>query len=336
MRCFAFSVACKVAITFMALAAFGQPCVAASCPSLTFLFDTSGSMREATLGPRGIADSDPNKRKYAIAAAATNAFAQMYESQLRLGMAVFPSDGMCGAGILSVPPAPNNASKIQSLLAGSEPTSALPDAPTSVTIRAVVGQLNASGTATAPGTTGYLVLLTDGIPQCYSGSETVQAAVDELTKANAGAPRFKTFVVALGKLVGSEPASFNQMAAAGGAENAPPPAAQYYPALDRAELDAQLQQILGRIRTEVGELGCAVPTPDRCSGVSCPGGYACVSTGPDAGTCQPMPLYGYSQPGCSCHLGGAASPPFSLAAGLLALVWLRRKQRRPAGSSRGR
>jgi hypothetical protein len=308
------------------LISHSQTSVAARCPRLTILFDASGSMQANPMGPGNIKETDPTKRKFTIAANATNAFAKAYESQIQLGMALFPSNGMCGAASLSIPPALYNAAKISDLLGRGEPTSFLPDSPTSASITSVADQLRSAGTATAPTALNYLLLLTDGQPQCFNNpNETPQTAVTAISNVRAGTPSLPTFVIGLGQLNAEEQAALNQMAIAGGQENTSGGATRYFAAPGANELSGSLQQIAERIRVEAGGFDCSNQAPDPCARVSCWEGQVCVSSGPNAGTCQEAPLppgMGAVEPGCSCRVSSASTLPQPLLAIGLALLGL--------------
>ena len=271
---------------------------ASPCPNLTLLLDTSGSMLENPAGPVGVMDPTPSKRKCNVAIAALNKLVSEYDGVLPIGLSLFPSDGMCGSAKLNIPPALLTGQSIISLLNTSAPTSFVPDTPTSASISSLAGMAPLKDT----GRGQFILLLTDGRPECANGSENVAKTVAALKAAASATPPIKTFVVGFGMLDATSQAAMNQMADAGGVPTGDA-TYHYYQAGDAASLDAALSKILVTISGELGSAMCddscyavGCPNPgdkcigrscqkDPCAGVSCEAGQYCYTDGTSPGAC---------------------------------------------------
>jgi hypothetical protein len=262
------------------------------------LLDTSGSMLENPAGPSGVIEPVVANRKYSIAAEALRALVGQYHAVLHIGLAIFPSDGMCGAATLNIPPALDTQERIKILLSNSSPVNFLPDTPTSASINSLV----ASEPLKDASRSQYILLVTDGKPGCLNGSENVTKAVAALSGAAKATPPVKTFVVGFGQLGAIDQAALNQMADAGGVPSSDP-SYHYY----RADSGPALVASLDKILTQIGgytsgaycedscyNMGCAGAAekcvagtcqPDRCAGVVCKPSQFCYTDGTSPGVC---------------------------------------------------
>lgn len=263
---------------------------AAKCPNLVIVLDRSGSMESA---PDGGSAMPPN-RKWDIAVAAVESIIKEYDGQLPMGLSMFASDGSCGGGILDVPPAYDSGKQILQEVHTATPNSATPTGDT-------VKNMAKEAILRDPSREQYLLLITDGDPNCSSGTEpdyTVKAIADAFKQT----PSIKTFVVGFGALPTSASMAMDQMAEAGGQplKNQP---RKYYAAENGAALNAALRDIF-RIVTG-GEdpamfcddtcysNGCSPCTQcirgeckqNPCSGVVCGPGRYCYSDGVQPGRC---------------------------------------------------
>lgn len=290
---------CLLAMTTGLLFSLGERLAAAGpCPNLTILLDASGSMLENPAGPAGTIEPTVSKRKSTIAIAALTNLVNTYDGVLPLGLSIFPSDGMCGAAQLNVAPALFTGQSINSLLSKSAPTSFAPDTPTSASISSIGSMTPLKD----PGRGQYVLLVTDGKPECGNGSENVTKTVNALKAAVAATPSIKTFVVGFGMLDATSQGVMNQLADAGGVPTGDP-TYHYYQAGDAASLSAALDKILVSIAGELGSTmcddscyatGCVNPSDkcigrmcqkDPCAGVSCGSGQYCYTDGVSAGVC---------------------------------------------------
>jgi len=255
-------------------------------------------MLENAAGPTGMLEPTVSKRKSSIAIAALTTLVNNYDGVLPIGLALFPSDGMCGAAKLNVPPALLTKQQINSLLATSAPASFTPDTPTSASITSLAGMAALKDTARSQ----YILLVTDGRPECANGSESVDKTVAALQAAAKATPPIKTFVVGFGMLDATSQAAMNKMADAGGVPTGDA-TYHYFQAGDATSLSAALDKILVTISGELGTMTCddscyatGCPTAgdkcigkscqkDPCAGVSCAAGQYCYTDGTSPGTC---------------------------------------------------
>jgi hypothetical protein len=102
----------------------------------------------------------------------------------------------------------------------------------------------------------YMVLVTDGIPNCSDEdpATTIKAIAD------AAAAGFQTFVIGIGNALGADIPTLDKMAVAGGKPRAGMP--RFYPAANRAELNAALASITVSITTCVFPLAAPPLDPD--------------------------------------------------------------------------
>lgn len=153
------------------------------------------------------------------------------DGRLDLGLAVFPANNGCGVttGRLTVPVRPMNASTIRALLQIFQPGG---NTPTASALAAVDDVLTAS-TSTRP---RYLVLATDGQPNCGGPVSTV---VSRLAALNArGIP---TFVLGIPGSSSALRTALNQMAVAGGRPRAG--GTSFYEAVNTDQLASALRAI---------------------------------------------------------------------------------------------
>jgi hypothetical protein len=155
------------------------------------------------------------------------------------------SGGTCDAGVLNVPIAPRNAAAIATALDGMAPGGATP---TAVTLQAAQAELEKFQSAPdSPSAAKYVLLVTDGAPNCGNGfgAEQDPAAVDASVAAIEAMARagIKTYVMGYGTQ--SDPrlkAALDRMAVAGDTGDA-----QHRPIEDEQSLVATFQQITGTL-----------------------------------------------------------------------------------------
>jgi hypothetical protein len=222
---------------------------------LLVVLDRSGSMAEETTPGR----TRWEDARDAVIAAVGNA------ANLAWGLKVFPSIVSVVAACVANPGVEvgvgfGHAGAIGAALAHAGPPAA-PLASGTPTEQAIV----AGGTYLQTVTTGlpkYMVLVTDGEPNCgdMGGVRLPEAALAATAKAMAAAAGagIKTFVI--GVSTSDLTANLNRLADAGGMPRALEP--RYYPAENRADLDAALQAISVAITTCVFPLVTRPLDPD--------------------------------------------------------------------------
>jgi von Willebrand factor type A domain len=212
------------------------------------LLDHSGSMGQRPGTGAGGAT------KWEDAAAAVKATVAE-SSNLSWGLKLFPTGAQaCGASpTVEVPVSGTSAAAIRASIDGAgAPTGGTP---TTATVQAATAYLR-SLTFPFP---RYIVLATDGAPTCLGDSAQMRddaraiAAIEE-----AAAAGFNTYVIGIATAPADND-TLNRMAEAGG--TARPGATRYYPASNRAELNAALDAITASLITCVFPLAHRPPDP---------------------------------------------------------------------------
>lgn len=164
----------------------------------------------------------------------------------------------------------------------------------------------------------YIILVTDGDPNCNSGDQagTATYTLSEITAAAQQSPTIQTFVIGFDGSGGVNPANLNAMAMAGGQPRAGCNAMTgnqcYYSANDAMALDAALNGIINMV-TGGGEFGTAA-CDDSCITNGCPNGQLCTTDETSSFPhCVPDPCSGVTCTGGSfCRAGmcvGACGAP---------------------------
>jgi hypothetical protein len=165
----------------------------------------------------------------------------------------------CGAGMLNIPFATGNAAAIASALDMSAPGVASAT-PTAATLTQALMVLDPQVCADCVATPQYVVLVTDGQPDCGSNN-SVATDADDIADTHAAldallASGVKTYVVGYGTAADANLASvMNEFAKHGGTE-------VQHPAEDEASLVAELTAIAGSLVSCEFELKDEVPHGD--------------------------------------------------------------------------
>jgi cysteine-rich repeat protein len=176
-------------------------------PDVLVVLDRSGSMAGT---------------KWTSAVTAVNNLVTTFEGQIRFGLELFPSYNPCGVDPPQVAIDDETAAAIFAELAATTATgSATPIVQALVEARTYLNAID-------PAKTKYVVLVTDGYPNCGSSTTPVGAVTALHTDG------IDTFVIGFG--TGVNPTLLQQMAAAGGTSS-------YYQANNQADLDAALGAI---------------------------------------------------------------------------------------------
>jgi hypothetical protein len=195
-------------------------------PNVMLVIDRSGSMGGSIGG--GSATTKWDDLKSAVSSLVTN-----YDSEMRLGAAIFSSDGNCGATNIDVPLAAAAGSTVLGKLNASGPNG---NTPTAAALDTVIGK----GMVNDPGRANYVVLATDGEPNCTDVDVTKR-----ITTLYSGTPSVKTFVIGMGDGTASDPTLLNSWADAG--HTARTGATHYYQTSSPADLKAAFDAIVGGI-----------------------------------------------------------------------------------------
>jgi len=220
-------------------------------PDILIIQDKSGSMAESADGT--CMQGCGANAKWTQVTTALNTVIGMTDTSVNWGLKFFSDNGTCGAGAApGVPVGPMAANAIQTLIGRTSPAG---NTPTRSAIASGAAYLKTLQDANPK----YLLLATDGLPNCPVGCETAtrnlpqmcsmtdnptedQAAVQAI--ADAKAAGFATFVVGIG-MTGAD-ATLNAMATAGGVPQTGG-ATSFYSVTDTASLVSVLQTILGNV-----------------------------------------------------------------------------------------
>jgi hypothetical protein len=224
---------------------------------LMLVLDRSGSMNDPA------ADGAPTS-KWADVSTALDETIQKTESTVQWGLKTFPSaDARCGvADGVEVPSAPMNHDTVWPRIMSSAPSSGTGGGgtPTTLALQKAVAYLKANPSMNPR----YLVLATDGEPNCAAGGGRNAASSSDDAAAIAAvgealAAGFKTFVI--GVATGPEAESvLERMAQAGGEPRPTSPA--YYRVVDRGDLVGALGAITGLVTDCVFRLSMPPPSPN--------------------------------------------------------------------------
>jgi hypothetical protein len=224
-------------------------------PDVLLLLDASGSMNNDTSDTQcgnagcGVAS------KWALATPAVNDVLRMTDGTVNWGLKFFPESGACGVNTTpTVPIGPGNAMTIATAIAGRTSanggvvtgTGTGSSTPTRAGENAAVAYLS----TVADGNPKFILLATDGLPNCRPGADmtaddsapAVQAVSDAY---GAGVATLVVGVATTG--LSSTDFVLSQMASAGGRPR--PATPSYYPIGSTSELVATLNQLVGIARS---------------------------------------------------------------------------------------
>lgn len=218
-------------------------------PDLLIVQDRSGSMSQ---DPSGNMPSSPSQSKWSQITAAIIQTVQNLQGQIQWGLLMFPdataSDPLTGAcainANLDVAIGPNNAAAITNSLNGTMPGGSTP---TTAAVNAASAYFN--GSIDNDGHPKYLLLATDGEPNCaanagpFGGDDSTAAEAAIAAAAQSG---IHTFVVGIGTDT-TEDATLTAMAMNGMEPNMTPGAKAYYEVTSTNDLVTVINKIAGQI-----------------------------------------------------------------------------------------
>ncbi len=210
-------------------------------PNVMLVLDRSGSMGDSIGG--GSATAKWTDLKNAVSSLVSG-----YDSEMRLGAAIFSSDGNCRADNIDVPLAAMAGQAVLGKLAAQGPAG---NTPTAFALDTVI----AKGLVNDKTRANYVVLATDGMPNC--GDIDVGKRITQLYNAT---PSVKTFVIGIGGDTASNPTLLNQWADAG--HTARSGATHYYQTSSPQELKAAFDAIVGGIVSCDFKMMQAAPDPN--------------------------------------------------------------------------
>ncbi len=232
-------------------------------PDILIVQDKSGSMTEDASGCCCGAGNTNNcgngtctgnsscgaNSKWSQVSAAMNTVVMATQATVNWGLIFFGSDNMCGVNTTpSVPIAVNNYTAVSGAYAGNQPSSYTP---TESAVNAAVAYMK-TVTDQNP---KYLLLATDGLPNCKPGDRTVtddDSPGATTAVMNAAAAGFNTFVVGIGDTMGD--ATLNNFATAGGEpQTGSADGNSFYEVNSTADLVTALTKIVGIVAS------CTIP-----------------------------------------------------------------------------
>lgn len=213
-------------------------------PEVVMVFDRSSSMTATVPGTA-------NSRFVEATVAIFDVLAKTNDTVM-WGLKMFPTGVQCGVtpGV-DVPVGAQTAPAVTAAITAMPPGTPA-GTPTHLAVAEATAQLRMRTTDNAK----YILLATDGEPNCPDGGDVPSVAAI----AAATAAGFHTFVVGIATAGTTADTVLNAMAEAGGEARAG--ATKYYPATVRDELTTTLTQITGQITNCVYPLAQKPPSPN--------------------------------------------------------------------------
>ena len=222
---------------------------------LLLVLDRSGSMvQEIDVGGTQV-------QKWPEVVSALDTVVKKTEGAVSWGLKLYPVPNQCSVPDgATVPVAANNHGAVMAAINANTPVENGGSTPTRVAVEKGVAFMRASGSPNSK----YLVVATDGLPNCRNGGGGGQSnrdpagAVAAVTAAAAaGMP---SFVVGIATQDGDAHDTLNQMAVAGGRPRNGD--VRYYPVASRDELTTALETITGQIVSCTFFLDKPPPSPN--------------------------------------------------------------------------
>jgi von Willebrand factor type A domain. len=222
---------------------------------LLLVLDKTGSLMNAMDGTgQCAAGSTTCQQRWATLVAGLNAVLTSSSTDVNWGLETFNSNGSCGVDPPEVPITPGaaGATAVKTYIATIKPNGSTP---TTLAITTAVTYLQS---LTDPNPK-YILLATDGEPNCKGGGGGGGAGATDLTAAQAAVKAaydagYKVYVLG----VGPETTNLDTLASAGSGGTT-----NYYPALTPDALTAALASIVGSVVSCTFGLGKAPPVPSN-------------------------------------------------------------------------
>ena len=230
-------------------------------PNVMLVLDRSGSMGQSIGG-------GSSSSKWSDLKSAVSSLVSGYDSQMHLGASIFSSDGNCGAGNIDVALAPAGGQSILTRLAAQGPSG---NTPTAATLDNVMQK----GLLNDPTRGNYVVLATDGLPNCNDVDVTRR-----ITQLYNATPSVKTYVIGIGADTNTDPAQLDAWADAG--HTARTGATHYYQTNSPADLKAAFDAIVGGIVSCDFKMMQSAPDPSL------------ITVTENGSALSPSPTVGYS------------------------------------------
>jgi hypothetical protein len=172
-------------------------------PNIMMAVDESGSMTEQISGS--------NQSKWTALDGAVNMLLGQFSGSAQWGLSIFPNspNNACSAGQIDIAVGANTTTAILAKMNALNDNNIGGNTPTNQTLQAMLGSAAGLTDATRA---NYVLLMTDGQPNCGGNAKDVAATVAQLY---AQTPSVRTFVVGIGDGASSDPNALNSWADAG-------------------------------------------------------------------------------------------------------------------------
>ena len=287
--------------------ALGGPAWAVKCPNIMLVLDQSGSMSET---PAGTFPKQGEKSKWQILQDAIVAVINKYGDQVPFGLELYTGFGADNQECykltkIDVEPAHDTAAAIIAKVKAAKPDSG-------TNTGEAVKRAASSKAMADPSRGQFIVLVTDGDPNCNTGDEGGDAVytVSEINAAAKRSPPIKTYVIGFdGMSGGVNPDNLNKMAKAGGVPIMGCTGAAnsrcYYSASNAQKFIDAINKVINEV-VGGGEFGMAM-CDDSCYANGCPEGYVCQTDEFNRKpACVPDPCHGVKEqcpPTAFCRQG---------------------------------
>jgi hypothetical protein len=196
-------------------------------PDMLLVVDKSGSMDD----PLGTGE-----KKIVVMKDALSQVLPTHDAKIHYGLLTYPSGGQCGAGTVLTPIAPMNAANVIAAVTPVTPGGYTP------TYKAIAAAGTYYGTIPANPDGRFVLLATDGLPNCNGGNTTPSVDQSVAAIAALAAQGIKTFVIGFGDVAAADPTTLTAFAQAGGTTD-------FYAASSPQQLQQALESISGAITT---------------------------------------------------------------------------------------
>jgi hypothetical protein len=224
---------------------------------LLLVLDRSGSMAQSITPPGATAPV----KKWDQVVSAVDTTVMKTQGVVNWGLQLFPVGAICNVpDKVTVALAPSNYTAVMAGIHMNQPYLDGGATPTQAAIRKATAVLRQSTSQNQK----YLVLATDGLPNCANGMSGSDAPTDRagstMAIADALIAGFPTFVIGISTGADAED-TLNDMATAGGRPRMD--VSKYYPVASRDQLVAALAAITGQIASCNFPLEMPPPVPDN-------------------------------------------------------------------------
>ena len=229
---------------------FGYHPLKRATPEVVLVFDRSSAMLRMVPGTM--------QTRWLEMVAAVDESVMKTHAGLSWGLKLFPSipaANMCTVSDpLDVPVGLSNYNPLVTRIRGSQPTMGPEGSPLDLGIKRAAAALR----LTPSRNPRYLVLASDGIPNCPMGMPGETEAVKAL--ASFEREGLRTFVIGTATPASPQHRTLNDLAAAGGEPRLGDQ--RYFQALNKADMQKALDEITGRLTSCVLTVNALAPAPD--------------------------------------------------------------------------